>query len=87
MNKMLLGEILIQDGAITQKQLDEAMESQKKSNELIGIILIKLGFITEKQLHSALIKQTQQTTNTARNITKEIINETVRMPDGRTTQA
>ena len=84
MKKMLLGEILIQDGAITQKQLEEAIEYQKKNQGLIGIILIKLGYITEKQLHRALIKQTQQTTNTARDITQEIIDETVRKPDGKT---
>lgn len=84
MKKMMLGEILIQDGAITKKQLDEAIEYQKKNEGLIGIILIKLGYINEKQLQRALVKQTEQTTNTARNITQEIINETVRKPDGRT---
>jgi Ni,Fe-hydrogenase maturation factor len=83
MKKMLLGEILIQDGAITQMQLEEAIEYQKKNQGLIGIILIQLGYVTEKQLHRALIKQTQQTTNTARNITQEIIDETVRKPDGK----
>jgi MSHA biogenesis protein MshE len=78
MKKMLLGEILIQDGVITQRQLDEAIEYQKNNGGLIGILLIRLGYINEKQLQRALIKQTQQTTNTERNITQEIINETVR---------
>ncbi len=42
-----IGELLIENGLITQQQLRDALEIQRSSNELIGKIMIGLGFVTE----------------------------------------
>jgi MSHA biogenesis protein MshE len=57
--KRLLGEMLVQGGEITQEQLDEALETQKKKQEgdLIGAILISLGYLDEIVLMEYLKKQ------------------------------
>ncbi|MBF0384668.1 MAG: Flp pilus assembly complex ATPase component TadA [Candidatus Omnitrophica bacterium] len=52
-----LGEVLIKEGLITEKQLNNAIEFQKKEKGRIGEILIKLGFITEENMISALGSQ------------------------------
>ncbi len=50
MAKPMLGEMLVQNGAITQEQLNRALEIQKSEGGLIGIILISQGVITEQTL-------------------------------------
>jgi len=52
-----LGEILIEEGMITQKQLEEAISLQAKEAARLGEILIKLGYIKEEQIVVALSKQ------------------------------
>jgi len=54
MKHMKLGEILIQQGIITEDQLNQAIEQQKKGKGRIGEILIKLGIITEENMTAAL---------------------------------
>ncbi len=54
MSHLKLGEILIRLGAITDKQLQEAIEIQKKEKGRIGEILVKLGIITEEHMAEAL---------------------------------
>jgi hypothetical protein len=44
------GEIAIEEGFITQEQLDEALKRQKEEQRLIGQILVELGFLTTVQL-------------------------------------
>ncbi len=49
----MLGEKLIKMGLITQAQLDQALEEQKKSpGTKIGEVLAKLGFVTAEQVAS-----------------------------------
>ena len=55
--KKLLGELLIEDGALSRENLSEALAHQKKSGGLIGQILIRLGYITEENLVVALGRQ------------------------------
>ena len=56
--KKLLGEILIEDGALTPERLKEALDLQKKEgDELIGQILIRLGYVNEAQVIAAVGKQ------------------------------
>ncbi len=55
--KQLLGQILIKRNLITQEQLREALEIQKKEDGILGEILVKLGYITEKDIVVALIVQ------------------------------
>lgn len=60
MPKPLLGELLIENHAITQEQLDKAMEIQRKEGGLIGIILVNLGFLDEQTLVKYLALQAEK---------------------------
>ena len=57
MAHLKLGEILLQQGLITESQLQKAIETQKQSGERIGETLVKLGYIDEENIVSALAKQ------------------------------
>ena len=52
-----LGEILLKEGIITQKQLDEVIKVQAKEGGRFGEILLRLGFATEEDVVVALGKQ------------------------------
>jgi len=52
-----LGEILVANSIITAKQLEEALEYQKKTGLKLGQILLEKKYITEKQLLEFLSKQ------------------------------
>jgi type IV pilus assembly protein PilB len=45
-----IGQLLLERGLITQRQLDEALAQQKESQEFLGQILVKRGLITADQL-------------------------------------
>jgi|APLow6443716910_1056828.scaffolds.fasta_scaffold1711189_1 type IV pilus assembly protein PilB len=60
MPKPLLGELLIENHAISQEQLDKAMEIQRKEGGLIGIILVNLGFLDEQTLVKYLALQAEK---------------------------
>ena len=60
MSKVLLGEMLLENGEITRQQLDEALEIQKKEGGLLGIILVNLGFINEQSLGKYLAIQAER---------------------------
>ena len=49
----MLGEKLIAAGIITEDQLNQALEEQKKTGDRIGDTLVKLGFATEDQIEAA----------------------------------
>ena len=55
--KQLMGQILIKRNLITQEQLKEALEIQKKEGGFIGEILVRLGHVKEKDIVVALIVQ------------------------------
>lgn len=52
-----LGEMLVDEGAITEQQLAEALAGQKGSGKRLGTYLIEKGYITEEQLISILSRQ------------------------------
>ena len=53
-----IGEILIEQGTISQTQLEEALQRQKKEpNRLIGEILIQMGYVSEENIVVALATQ------------------------------
>lgn len=60
MSKVLLGEMLLENGEISRQQLDEALEIQKKDGGLLGIILVNLGFINEQSLVKYLAIQAER---------------------------
>ncbi len=53
----LLGQLLLWNNIITQEQLDEALEEQKKTNRKLGSILVEKGFVDESTLNEFLSKQ------------------------------
>ena len=57
MDKLLIGEILIKRKLITQEQLNQALDVQKKEGGFVGEILIKLGYIEERDIVVALVVQ------------------------------
>jgi type IV pilus assembly protein PilB len=53
-----IGEILIENGSITQKQLGEALDCQKKQPAvLLGKVLIELGYVSEEDIVVAVATQ------------------------------
>jgi type IV pilus assembly protein PilB len=52
-----LGDILMEEGLITQAQLNQALEIQRREHGPMGMILIKLKIIAEQDLLMALSKQ------------------------------
>ncbi len=53
----LLGQLLLWNKIITQEQLDEALEEQKRTKKKLGTVLIEKGFVDEKTLNDFLSKQ------------------------------
>ncbi len=52
-----LGELLIQQGALSSGHLAEALLQQKASDKPLGTLLVELGLIEERQLTAALAEQ------------------------------
>jgi general secretion pathway protein E/type IV pilus assembly protein PilB len=54
--KLRLGEILVQQGLITQDQLRIALTEQKTQNIPIGRLLVRLGFVTEAVIRDIMAR-------------------------------
>jgi type IV pilus assembly protein PilB len=52
-----IGELLLQEGLISQEQLSRALEDQSQSGERVGAALIKLGYIGEDVLAEFIARQ------------------------------
>ena len=52
-----LGQILLKEGLITQRQLDEALKIQEKVTARLGRILVKLGYVENKTIAESLARQ------------------------------
>ncbi|MFA7676939.1 MAG: ATPase, T2SS/T4P/T4SS family [Candidatus Omnitrophota bacterium] len=52
-----LGDILISEGIIAEKQLKESISLQEKEGGKLGEVLIRLGYVSEEQIVIALSKQ------------------------------
>ncbi|MCM1984663.1 M23 family metallopeptidase [Lyngbya confervoides] len=52
-----LGEILLRKGLITQYQLNQAIEAQRKSPQKLGEVLVATGAISRQQLRGVLREQ------------------------------
>ena len=55
--EVLLGEMLVERGVITRRQLERALEVQKNTGVRIGEALVKLGSTTMGQIENALRMQ------------------------------
>ena len=54
MARKRIGELLLERGAITEAQLEAALQVQQKTSQRLGTALVSLGAITEKTLAHAL---------------------------------
>ncbi|MGE0200902.1 MAG: GspE/PulE family protein [Candidatus Melainabacteria bacterium] len=52
--KRRIGDILVDSGCVTAKQLEQALTESKSTGAPLGAVLIKLGYVTEADLGSAL---------------------------------
>jgi type IV pilus assembly protein PilB len=57
LKKRMLGEMLIEEGAITREHLDKALAEQKRLGKRLGEVLINFGFITEEKMAMILARQ------------------------------
>jgi len=55
--KIRIGDLLVEAGAITEEQLQEALAKQKESGGRIGNIIMELGFISRELLITVLTTQ------------------------------
>lgn len=61
MKKIRLGEMLVETGYITEKQLEQALEIQKSSEkkQMLGELLVDLGYVQEEEILAELSRQLQ----------------------------
>jgi type IV pilus assembly protein PilB len=52
-----LGELLVEEGLITNSQLEKAISVQRKEGSRLGEIIVKLGMVKEEQMVAVLGKQ------------------------------
>ena len=57
--KIRLGELLVEQRALTDEQLRAALAEQKRSGRKLGRVLTDLGFLTENALHEFLARHLQ----------------------------
>lgn len=55
--KIRIGDLLIEQGIITQEQLDTALVEQRKSGQKLGKALIELGYVKETDIRNILSSQ------------------------------
>ena len=53
----LLGEILVEQGSLSQAQLEEALQIQGADSRKIGQILVSRGYVKRHHIDIALAKQ------------------------------
>ena len=52
-----LGDLLVEENIVTEKQIEQALLAQKKTGRKLGGTLIQLGFLSEKQMLTFLSQQ------------------------------
>ena len=57
--KVRLGEILLQQKLLTEEQLQDALDEQKRSGRKLGRVFVEKGFVSEEQISTALARQLQ----------------------------
>jgi len=57
--KIKIGELLVSSGALTQEQLQSAVDRQQKTGQRLGQVIVELGFLNTEQFLSYLSQQLQ----------------------------
>ncbi|RJX70680.1 type II/IV secretion system protein [Vibrio sinensis] len=52
-----LGDLLVEEGIITDQQVQQALQAQKATGQKLGAMLIELGFLSEHQMLTFLSQQ------------------------------
>ncbi|MDD6328010.1 MAG: ATPase, T2SS/T4P/T4SS family [Eubacteriales bacterium] len=55
--KIRIGDLLVEAGAITQEELDQALEKQKETGGRLGNVIMEMGFISQELLITVLTAQ------------------------------
>ena len=55
--KIRLGEILVRQNFMTQAQLDQALEEQRKTGRRLGRVIAEKGYANERQIAEAVASQ------------------------------
>ncbi|HOI92015.1 MAG TPA: ATPase, T2SS/T4P/T4SS family [Candidatus Rifleibacterium sp.] len=55
--KKLLGQSLVSEGLVTEEQLNNALQEQKKTSDTLGYTLIRLKYLNEQQLLEFLVSK------------------------------
>lgn len=55
--KSLLGQLLVDKKLVSEQQLNQAIDQQKKTGQLLGDILAEWNLISQRQIQSVLMKQ------------------------------
>ncbi|MEW6608447.1 MAG: hypothetical protein AB1414_13550 [bacterium] len=71
--KLLLGQILVEEGILTKEQLHQALLEQKKSNKKLGRILVDLGFLSEEIIIDYLTHQITDILEECEDITSHLV--------------
>jgi uncharacterized protein DUF4388 len=56
-----LGQVLLSEGAITETQLKEAIEEQKRSGTMLGMLLVRQGVVSEARVATILRQKAEET--------------------------
>lgn len=59
LKRVRLGDLLVENKVITEKQLQDALNEQKTNRQRLGKLLVSLGYVDEKQLLGFLAEQLQ----------------------------
>ena len=57
MKRKMIGEILVEEGLITQEDLERVLGSRSDTSEPLGALLVRLGMVTEKDKTRCIGKQ------------------------------
>jgi type IV pilus assembly protein PilB len=52
-----LGELLVENGLLTEVQLIQALEAQKGTRKLLGVVIVEMGFTSKEKLEAVLAHQ------------------------------
>jgi type IV pilus assembly protein PilB len=52
-----LGELLVENGLLTEAQLVQAIEAQKGTRKLLGVVIVEKGFASKEKLEATLAQQ------------------------------
>ena len=71
-----IGTLLVENGLITQEQLEEALEERDRTGNVLGHILVEFGFTSADKILDVLAKHLGMRTITLKN--KEIPSEVIK---------